>query len=112
MAHAIASGLLEAAIKRSVAKDARFCQECGKAPVPYSLDRTYVSRAFGLGCPDRHSIMESSLEISPLTLGPVDYHAAVIGSIGPMIQAWNDEQERIRNQQMFPGKRSNVQKEG
>lgn len=104
MAHVLPTSLVQASLTKAIAKNARLCQECGKPPVPFEETSISRGRSFGIGCPDRHSLIHG--ESGHLTPGDArEYYAALVRSIGPMIEAWNDKQEIIRNSQMFPGQR-------
>lgn len=105
MAFVAPTNLMRVNISARIRKDAQQCIECGKSPVPFEADMPdYRGKRFGMGCPDRHSLVQAEA----ITIEPggdlAEYYRSMIGSIGPMIDAWNDQQQEKRTASMFPGK--------
>lgn len=104
MAYAFSTTLQKASISRSIKKGAKPCQECGQEPVPLEVDLPdYMGKRFGMGCPDGHGRILAEAVQTWVDGDMAAYYRAMLDSINPMIDAWNDQQEEKRLAKAFPG---------
>lgn len=107
----MAYALAQETIRRSWLKltgklegDARLCQTCGSRPSFQlgDLPNYQLGDQIRLTCEQEHSPVEKVVHVlvaDELT----QRYAARYDTAKDMVQEWNDKQEEIRNQQMFPG---------
>ncbi len=72
--------------------------------MPYEIEQaTYEGKAFGMGCPDRHGLVQAHPAAWSIGDNIRVHYEQLAQSIGPMIEAWNEQQEQKRVSQLFPG---------